>query len=174
MALARMLLLLLFVSLTSCFSTSESETCELPLPMPPFRRRTDLAMILEQLGMTRGAEVGVQRGGFAKNNLKKWRKNKEYWVIDLWRFQKNYVDLANVNDVEQETNMQKTLELLRPFQDQLVVCRNYSTVCATRIPDGHLDFVYVDARHDRKGVYEDLVAYWPKIRKGGTVQRQRD
>jgi len=33
----------------------------------------------------------------------------------------------------------------------------------------HFDFVYVDARHDYKGVYEDMVAYWPKLKKGGIM-----
>ena len=28
---------------------------------------------------------------------------------------------------------------------------------------------YVDARHDFKGVWEDLVAYWPKLRPGGIM-----
>ena len=37
----------------------------------------------------------------------------------------------------------------------------------TRFEDGYFDFIYVDARHDFKGVWEDLVAYWPKLRAGG-------
>lgn len=49
------------------------------------------------------------------------------------------------------------------------VCRNYTTVCAKRIDDGYLDYVYVDARHDRKGVLVDLEAWWPKIRAGGIL-----
>ena len=49
----------------------------------------------------------------------------------------------------------------------MVVCRNYSTVCSERFPDAYFDFVYLDARHDYKGVAADIAAYWPKVRPGG-------
>ena len=39
----------------------------------------------------------------------------------------------------------------------------------TRFEDNSIDFVYVDARHDYKGVLEDLRLYWPKVRQGGIL-----
>ena len=30
-----------------------------------------------------------------------------------------------------------------------------------------LDFIYIDARHDYKAVWDDLEAWFPKLRKGG-------
>ena len=36
-------------------------------------------------------------------------------------------------------------------------------------PDEYFDFVYVDARHDRLGVMDDLHAWWPKIADGGMM-----
>jgi hypothetical protein len=37
------------------------------------------------------------------------------------------------------------------------------------MPDGHFDCIYVDARHDFKGVYENLQVWWPKLRVGGII-----
>ena len=42
-------------------------------------------------------------------------------------------------------------------------------MCVEEVADGFFDFIYVDARHDFKGVYEDLVAWWPKLRAGGIM-----
>lgn len=56
---------------------------------------------------------------------------------------------------------------LEPFRSKLHVCRNLTTVCAERFEDGYFDYVYVDARHDYKGVRDDLERWWPKIAPGG-------
>ena len=53
------------------------------------------------------------------------------------------------------------------WKDKIEVCRNFSTTCAPHIPNASLDFVYLDARHDYKGVTLDLEAYWPKVKDGG-------
>merc|ERR1712228_746380 len=42
-----------------------------------------------------------------------------------------------------------------------------STIAAAVIPDGELDFVYLDARHDFAGIVADIRAWWPKVRVGG-------
>lgn len=42
-------------------------------------------------------------------------------------------------------------------------------MCQPRFADGTFDFIYVDARHDRLGVLEDLQAWWPKLRRGGLM-----
>merc|ERR1712061_735008 len=51
----------------------------------------------------------------------------------------------------------------------LAQCKADSVSCAQQFLDGSLDFVYLDARHDRQGVLEDLSAYWPKLRAGGVI-----
>ena len=42
-------------------------------------------------------------------------------------------------------------------------------MCAKTYPDAYFDCIYVDARHDWKGVYEDLKAWWPKLKVGGIM-----
>merc|ERR1712048_862566 len=48
-------------------------------------------------------------------------------------------------------------------------CKADSLVCAQHFPDDSLDFVYLDARHDRHSVLMELLAYWPKLRVGGVM-----
>jgi hypothetical protein len=40
---------------------------------------------------------------------------------------------------------------------------------ARDVADSSLDFVYIDARHDRASVLEDLAAWYPKVRAGGII-----
>ncbi len=40
---------------------------------------------------------------------------------------------------------------------------------ARYVPDNLADLIYLDASHDFKSVYEDLCAYWPKLRVGGII-----
>jgi hypothetical protein len=55
---------------------------------------------------------------------------------------------------------------LKPFEAITVFMRTLSTVAAKDIPDGSLDFVYIDARHDYCGAAQDLATYYPKIKPG--------
>jgi len=49
----------------------------------------------------------------------------------------------------------------------------YRRICALSwngsrdIPDGSLDFVYLDAGHDYDSVKRDIAAWWPKVKPGG-------
>jgi hypothetical protein len=101
--------------------------------------------------------------------LSRWSSVSEYVLVDLWQSQPNYADVADVSDELHNLNLEKTRDILQPFADKLTYCRNYTSACATRFEDGHFDFVYLDARHDFKGVYEDLVSWWPKLRCGGIM-----
>ncbi len=40
---------------------------------------------------------------------------------------------------------------------------------ASRYSDDSLDFVFIDASHDRESVGNDLSAWWPKVRPGGIL-----
>ena len=44
------------------------------------------------------------------------------------------------------------LKHLAPYRDKITVCNNFTSDCARTVPDDSLDFIYIDARHDLKGV----------------------
>ena len=58
---------------------------------------------------------------------------------------------------------------MRNYLAKVHVCRNYSHICAQKYPNEYFDWVYLDARHDRKGVLADLEDYWPKLKHGGIM-----
>ena len=55
----------------------------------------------------------------------------------------------------------------RRFPGRFKLARELSTIAAARVAPRSLDFIYLDARHDYKGVAEDLRAWWPALRSGG-------
>ena len=152
-----------------CSLLAAADAGKSPLPIPPLQWRTDLAALLNAEGMTSGVEVGVKKGLFARAILRAWTICKNYTLIDLWREQPNYADRANVNNAEQERNYRITVRRLQSYARGLTVCRDLSVRCAARIADASQDFIYIDARHDYKGVLEDLIAFWPKLRVGGIM-----
>lgn len=141
--------------------------CPFPGPLIPLKHRTDIGPLLESLQFQSGAELGVLKGEFAARTLKKWPSCKNYTLVDVWKHQDNYVDINNPNDSEHETSYKAAMKRLEPFREKLTVCRNFTSHCAHFVPDESLDYVYIDARHDRKGVAADLWDWWPKLKCGG-------
>ena len=131
------------------------------------KTREDIPSFLQESGMKVGAELGVQRGIFSLHTLLNWPSCTKYVLVDLWSQHSNYEDLANVDTAQQGNITQQMLTSLKRFQDKIEICRNHTTACATQYPDNFFDYIYVDARHDYKGVSEDLVAWWPKLKDGG-------
>ena len=52
---------------------------------------------------------------------------------------------------------------------RVVMHRELSHQAAARFPEGHFDWVYVDASHFYDDVKRDLAAYFPKLKRGGYI-----
>jgi hypothetical protein len=127
---------------------------------------------LNQQGLDgEGVEVGVARGGFTATILGKWH-GKRLHGVDPWSEMSEdgkYVDIANVPQAQHEQNYQETQRRLHPFGDRCAIHRTTSRQAAAGFRDRSLDFVYLDARHYREALLEDLELWAPKIRPGGIL-----
>merc|ERR1712232_1187361 len=56
---------------------------------------------------------------------------------------------------------------LDKFWEHTRILQEPSQLAARLFENESVDFVFVDADHDNGPVYNDLVAWWPKVRKGG-------
>jgi hypothetical protein len=50
-------------------------------PIPPVSNRRNIAHILQQEGMKVGAELGVQKGAFARHTLDIWKSCERYYLV---------------------------------------------------------------------------------------------
>ena len=133
------------------------------------RTRDQLPELLNRRGLVGvGVEVGVKRGRFSEFLLTHWRGRKLI-SVDPWREapDEEYLDRANVEQQRHDAYYEETRRRLARFGARSEIRRETSLEAAAGAPDGSLDFVYVDARHDRESVLEDLEAWWPKLRPGG-------
>lgn len=114
-----------------------------------------------------GAEVGVQKGELSKQILSGW-KGKLY-MIDTWRHIDGCVDVSNVDHNGQLDNMAHAFMAVYDFGERACIIRDTSVAASNFFDDGSLDFVYIDAGHDKKSVKEDLEAWYPKVKEGGLL-----
>jgi predicted O-methyltransferase YrrM len=91
--------------------------------------------------------------------------------VDPWQpdSQAVYRDIANVSADEYERFLGETRGRLAAFGARAQIWRLSGVDAASHIEAGSLDFVYLDARHDKESVACDLELWWPKVRVGGVL-----
>ncbi len=138
-------------------------------PLVPVREDLPYLLNARRLRGT-GAEVGVRDGFFSEVLLDRWT-GARLISVDPWRefLTDDYVDVSNVEQEDHEANLATTRARLARFGPRSEIRRATSAEAAAAIADGSLDFAYLDARHDRAAVTEDLEAWWPKVRPGGVL-----
>jgi hypothetical protein len=130
----------------------------------PDRSRKDLAKLFNRLNFKVGAEVGVEQGVFSKQ-LCAYCPGLKLYAIDSWRCYGLYEQHST--QASMDSNFEKTKVRLAPYD--ACVIREDSVRAAASIPDGSLDFVYIDASHLLAPVIADIAAWEPKVRSGGIV-----
>lgn len=135
------------------------------------KHRREIPFLLNSLKIFGvGVEIGVKEGKFSEEVLLKW-KGLKLISIDPWLTEDSsrYVDKANVSQDLHNNFYRETLERLKPFGDRSEVLRKTSLEGASCFLDYHLDFCYIDARHDYSSVLEDLKVWYPKVKIGGVI-----
>ncbi len=131
-------------------------------------KREELPALLNELHLTEsGLEVGVQAGIFSEQILNQWNGKKLY-LVDIWRQQADYADVANVDNDKQ---LELFLAVCKKFfyDNRVTVIREDSVAAANHFRDEFFDFVYLDADHSYEGVVNDIEAWYPKLKKGGVL-----
>ncbi len=118
-----------------------------------------------------GVEVGVQRGEFSKEILKRWPKCDMLYLVDPWKEYDAYSnDMGAVTQDAHNENYEITKKNTEPWKDQVEFIRDFSALASDEFYDDALDFVYLDGRHDEQGIREDIEAWWPKVKMAASWQ----
>ena len=132
-------------------------------------RRTSRLMLIEHFakrGYTRGAEIGVREAAFSREMCRRI-PGIELLCVDPWL---DYPSRRRQGaQRKQEACYRVALERLAPYFANVRIWRMFSVEAAKRVKNGSLDFVYIDANHEREHVTADLEAWVPKVRSGGVV-----
>ena len=88
--------------------------------------------------------------------MEKWTGNK-LLSVDIWKY------------AIAQRKMRRARKVLSRYGDRSEIIRDLSLSASKKIPDGSLDFVYIDADHGFCAVLTDILAWMPKVRAGGIL-----
>lgn len=129
--------------------------------------RRDIASILHsyQLRKGVGVEIGVKKGEFSKVLLDTWDCS-HLILVDPWTDQEHTTYDENH---DHSIDLVDCLRNLKGYEDRYSILRGLSHEVVDQIPDGYLDFVYIDGNHSYEAVKCDLHGWYPKLKVGGIV-----
>ena len=58
-------------------------------------------------------------------------------------------------------------EKIKPYNIEFI--HKSSVEAAKDYPDGYFDYVYIDGEHSKENVTKDILAWYPKVKKGGML-----
>jgi hypothetical protein len=123
--------------------------------------RDDLARMFAELGFNEGAEIGVQRGAYSEMLLK-YNPKLHLMCVDPWE------PFTHHDQKWQDEQLDRAKSRISKYENAEIV-RKSSIEASLDITNRTLDFVYIDAMHDFDNVMADILAWAPKVRKGGIV-----
>ncbi len=132
------------------------------------RRWHVLADLVKAHGLRAGAEIGVAEGRFTANLLTACL-DVHLYAVDYWPA--GYQTWMGTGWTEefQAANRAQFMRLIERFSPRLSLLEMPSLEAATVIPDGALDFVFIDAVHSYDEVKADIETWLPKVRDGGFI-----
>lgn len=136
----------------------------LPLEIPNVDRWHSLTQLFHDLNFKVGAEIGTERGIFAKRICVS-NPGVKLYCIDPWTAYKGYRE--HVSQPKLDDFYETAKERLAPYDCTLV--RKFSVEASKGFKDGSLDFVYIDGNHNLLHVIQDLWYWVPKVRRDGIV-----
>lgn len=135
-----------------------------PREVPNTDRWHSLTQLFHDLNFKVGAEIGTERGIFAKRICVS-NPGVKLYCIDPWTAYKGYRE--HVSQDKLDDFYDEAATRLAPYDCELV--RKFSVDAAKDFEDESLDFVYIDGNHNLVSVVQDLWYWTPKVRKGGLV-----
>lgn len=125
------------------------------------KNRIELAQYFRDQGYLKGAEIGVCDGIYSEKLMDNIPGLKLYGIDP-------YVEYHGYPKERIERKMEEAVERLSKYENYTLV-RASSLEAAKLVPDGSLDFVFIDGAHDYESVKEDIHAWYPKVRMGGIL-----
>ncbi len=119
--------------------------------------RETLYELFGELGFKVGAEIGVRMGNNSAAILARVPDLKLY-CIDPWNA------YLRVSDSVQDVYYDRCVRKLAGKNVELI--KKTSMDAVGMFEDESLDFVYIDGRHNFSNVCEDIISYYPKLKKG--------
>jgi hypothetical protein len=132
------------------------------------RRWHVIADLVNQHGLTVGAEIGVAEGRFSAGLLS-FCPDVRLWAIDDYRPGYKTWMGTEWDAQTQQTNNRAAVEVMNASAGRMTLLLQSSLRAAEDFAEGELDFVFIDADHAYEAVKADITAWRTKIRPEGWI-----
>lgn len=122
-------------------------------------------------GYRKGAELGVSKGRFTIFQCATIH-DMEMLAVDLWAPQPDNLapGAQTYNTWDHEASYSDFKAVCEQwFPGRVKIVRSDTVEAAKDVPDGSLDFVFIDADHSYRGCKRDIEAWSSKVRRGGMI-----
>jgi hypothetical protein len=141
-----------------------------PSPIALGMGRDDLPALCRAYGLAQGAEIGVWKGAYSERFC---QAGIRMLCVDPWESYPAWKDTKNALSGDEaiafmEAARLQAVDRLSRYPGCQIV-RAYSVPASRLVPNGSLDFVYLDGNHSYMAVIDDLLAWVPKVRAGGLI-----
>ena len=117
-------------------------------------------------------EIGCWKGkssSFMAEQIANSKKDIKFYCVDTWKGTLTEDGHQNDPDVVNDRLFEVFNDNLAPFTGYYNPIRSTSVEAANQFEDNSLDFIYIDASHEYEDVKDDINAWFPKLKKGGTI-----
>lgn len=129
------------------------------------RYRRELNQLLADPLTAVCVEIGVAEG-YNAGQMLEWGI-KTLHLVDAWRELKGGKGDIGFEQDWHDANLRACRDRLAVYGDKAVYHRMMSLEASRTFQDASVDLVYLDASHDEQSVWDDLIAWVPKVKKGG-------
>jgi hypothetical protein len=123
---------------------------------------------VKHYGWTRGAELGLWEGKTISHLLAE-NPGLSMIGVDLWEPQPGNPGPEGYEAWDHEAHEARTRARCAPFGKRATLLKARTVEAASGVPDGSLDFVFIDADHSEAGCRADILAWRPKLRPSGML-----
>jgi len=139
--------------------------------VPAYELRASAILSRLPEGPVKGAEIGVFTGALSATLLK--RSDLSLIMVDSWDVGSYVGDSGDFHASMTQAQQDNSFELAKQHTafagDRATIIRKRSVDAARDVPDGSLDFVFIDADHSYDGCKADIAAWMPKLKPGGLL-----
>lgn len=115
------------------------------------------------------AEIGVWKGEFAEQILRRCPQISRYYLIDPWAHLPQWNKPFNVDEQTFSDVYAEAMRRTAFASERITVLRGTTSTVIDGIADGEIDLAYIDGDHTLRGITIDLIRVLPKVRTGGIV-----
>lgn len=120
--------------------------------------------LIKKYGWTRGAELGVWYG---KTYFRLLENCPELTLIGVDNWDPKYPHFAH--HTNQTENRAEVMANKKPYGERAIILEMEMSAAAGTIPDGSLDFIFIDGDHTYEGCKKDILCWLPKLKGSGWI-----